>query len=749
MDYPIKAGDPNFLGEWEIVSRLGEGSQGVVYRAKSGIQNAAIKLLKSDLLDDSIAVTRFKNEAQALRKLNDPCVGKILDSNFTGGKIWIATEYINGPTLDEKVRLDKPLDELAFFQLASNLFHGLRAVHKNGVIHRDIKPSNIVMGEKGDTKLIDFGISHLSGSTRLGSSGDFEGSRPFSAPENYTNKNIPTMDIFSAASTLAYASSGKFVWKGENALQIMRSINDSDPDLSGLSEMQITYLKPMFAKNPSERPTAEECEKRALKILHALTSKKKINLKALAFKYQSIPKIRKRIFLFSGVLLSAIFIDTNTGGYFFWEVVFLLFPISMFAISVKTFRKGIGKNRWGKRNIIKSASTGIASLILLISLALISMASGIFIPSEIRSWFTVRDAVISSDLLQKVDVCNNYASTENYEAAIISCKEPAEYGNADAQYSFGSSLEKLGRNKEAEFWIVKAADQKLPEALSWMAFNELVKKNYSQAIVLGKKAANLGSVPGNSAVAIAYENLKQYDEAVIWYQKGWELGDILAAMNLGYHYQFYNVNRIEASKWLKISAETDSSYNGKTAFNYAEFLRVEIKNSIDSCLWYKKSADTKYKEDKSDGVVAFKKYCPNKVVPSPVKSALISSDKLTVSAPLDPNVKITNIFGRVFKDSEMMWRIILTNSSKEVVPPLTGIQFRLVGNEDAGWVSVPYKLKSDLNSNTVYAAVDDLFLTVLFKKSVCPEFRAVREQSGVIVNIWTKGLPGCSNDFVP
>ncbi len=749
MDYPIKAGDPNFLGEWEIVSRLGEGSQGVVYRAKSGIQNAAIKLLKSELLDDSSAITRFKNEAQALRKLNDPCVGKILDSNFIGGKIWIATEYINGPTLDEKVRLDKPLDELAFFQLASNLFHGLRAVHKNGVVHRDIKPSNIVMGEKGDTKLIDFGISHLSGSTRIGLSGDFEGSRPFSAPENYTNKNISSMDIFSAASTLAFASSGKFVWKGENALQIMRSINDSDPVLSGLSEMQITYLMPMFAKNPSDRPTAEECEKRALKILHLLTTKKRINPKALAFKYQSIPKVRKRVFVISGVLLVTIFVDRTIGGYFFWEVLFLLFPLIMFGISIRTFRKGFGKYRWGKRNVFKSASVGIASFILFISFALISIASGIFIPSEIRSWLIPKDVVNSSDLVQKVDTCENLSSTEKFDEAIVACRELAELGNADAQFSLGSSLEGLGKHKEAEFWVLKAADQKLPEAFSWLAGMELVHNNFSKAIALGKEGASLGSTASNSAVAIAYENLKQYDEAVKWYKKGWELGDIYAAINLGYHYQFYTVNKVEASKWLKIAAETESAYNGKTAFDYAEFLRVEMKNSIDSCIWYEKSAAVKYKEDTNDGVVAFKKYCSNNVSPNPIKSPLIYSDKLNVSAPLDPKVKITSIFGRVFKDSDMMWRIILTNSSTDAVPTINGIQFRLAGNETAGWVNVPYKLKTDLNSNTVYAAVDDLFLTVLFKKSVCPEFRAVREQNGLIVNIWTKGLPECSNDYVP
>jgi Leucine-rich repeat (LRR) protein len=127
----------------------------------------------------------------------------------------------------------------------------------------------------------------------------------------------------------------------------------------------------------------------------------------------------------------------------------------------------------------------------------------------------------------------------------------------------------------------------------------------------------------------------------------------------------------------------------------------------------------------------------------------LSSNDLKISSPLASTVKTSEIFGRVFKDSEMIWRVILTNSSTESVPPINGIQFRLVGYEEAGWVSLPYKLKKDSRSNSVYAAVDDLFLSVLFKKPVCPEFRAVREENGKLVNIWTKGKPECSNDYLP
>ena len=291
----------------------------------------------------------------------------------------------------------------------------------------------------------------------------------------------------------------------------------------------------------------------------------------------------------------------------------------------------------------------------------------------------------------------------------------------------------------------------MPEALIALTYQEIEKKNYSQALIWAKQSADLGELDGINAVGIAYGYLGQNDLAVEWYKKSWELGDVLGAINLGFHYRFDDYDKNEAAKWLKIAAENTSKlFEGDTAFEYAEFLRIDMKNTLESCKWYKKSSDVAYKEDNKDGIEAYKKFCTVKgTTLNPVQSALLSSNELKVSPPLSSAVKISEIFGRVFKDSEMIWRIILTNSSTEPVPPINGIQFRLAGYEEAGWVSLPYKLKKDSRSNSVYAAVDDLFLSVLFKKQVCPEFRAVREESSKLVNIWTKGKPECSNDLVP
>jgi hypothetical protein len=94
----------------------------------------------------------------------------------------------------------------------------------------------------------------------------------------------------------------------------------------------------------------------------------------------------------------------------------------------------------------------------------------------------------------------------------------------------------------------------------------------------------------------------------------------------------------------------------------------------------------------------------------------------------------------------MDWLIPLSVTT-EKVPPITSVQFRLVGNSGAPWFGLPYKLKN--LQGGVYAQVDDLFLSVLFKRQVCPEFRFVQESKGEIVKIWNKQQPECATDYAP
>ena len=143
---------------------------------------------------------------------------------------------------------------------------------------------------------------------------------------------------------------------------------------------------------------------------------------------------------------------------------------------------------------------------------------------------------------------------------------------------------------------------------------------------------------------------------------------------------------------------------------------------------------------------------PKPITPTPLKTdnPITSSETFKVSAPVSPNVKIDEIFGRVFKNGLNYWAIPLTNVQGAKVPALTAIQFRLIGFPNAGWLDVPYKLKTDPTFGSVYAEVDDFLFAIIFKdQKYCPEFRVVRQESGQIVQIWNKGQPECATDYNP
>jgi hypothetical protein len=125
-----------------------------------------------------------------------------------------------------------------------------------------------------------------------------------------------------------------------------------------------------------------------------------------------------------------------------------------------------------------------------------------------------------------------------------------------------------------------------------------------------------------------------------------------------------------------------------------------------------------------------------------------SSGSLAPSPPESARVVTKEIFGKPYDSSSGLdWLIPLTNSNTENVPPITNLQFRLLGNSNKIWFDIGYKLKkSDFG---VQAQVDKLFFDILFRTSVCPEFRFVRIENNLVTNVWTKSYPECSTDYVP
>ncbi|MGH7484681.1 MAG: serine/threonine-protein kinase, partial [bacterium] len=148
------------LGPYRIVSLLGEGGMGAVYRAKDTRlgRDVAVKILTALTLSDQERVQRFEQEARATGMLNHPNLLTIYDVGNEGGTAYIVSELLEGETLRERLERG-PLATRRAVDAALQVANGLAAAHEKGVIHRDLKPDNIFLTRDGRAKILDFGIA--------------------------------------------------------------------------------------------------------------------------------------------------------------------------------------------------------------------------------------------------------------------------------------------------------------------------------------------------------------------------------------------------------------------------------------------------------------------------------------------------------------------------------------------------------------------------------------------------------------
>lgn len=637
---PMKNFDPKQLGDWRIMGRLGEGGFGTVFLAERGAQKAAVKVLKTEISDDNQARANLAKEADVLRTLSDPAIGKIIDSDLEGEIAWIATEFINGPTLDSKVRFEGPLDEHAWFNLAATLFHALVTAHEMGIIHKDVKPSNIILGETG-TKLIDFGIAHISGElTKTMTIHGREGSTPFSAPEHFTTKSYTAMDVFSAAATLAYAGRGSGIWSGESELQLMKSIYEDEPNLVGLSQHQTEFLLPLLNKNASDRPTAREALEITLKYLEQYSSDAPVNGIEAWIKRRKpakAPKSKMKIAFLSSLALSFTAVaayaltaqqspaPTETGSQ--TQVVVRESPSSVPSANPKVEAKSTSadcENAFvnGKDEVatkcLEPANSGDVRSMYYIG----QNASSNGKKNEAEKWFlkaAAKDDVSSMGQLAQIYL--DRKDTANYKTWVTKCanylvksdsgarcklllgidllnsnqinkgvnylKDSVDYGNGSAATLLGVYYAGIQENNAALSWYEKAAELNDSEGLKRLIIlsNKLGKNDIYMKWL--KISADDGNGENAWLLSMEYFSKEDYKTSKKYAQLGANAGNTNAMGILGII--MYKVdNDISGAKvWLKRAAIAKDS----KAINILGLIaRVEEKNYQDSVNWYKKSA---------------------------------------------------------------------------------------------------------------------------------------------------------------
>ncbi|MFF4418684.1 protein kinase [Streptosporangium sp. NPDC001559] len=254
MVAPLAPEDPPRLGEFELLGRLGEGGQGIVYLARDPVgQRVAVKVL---IRADAEARARLARELAAVESVAPFCTARVLTAVPDGPRPYVVSEFVDGPTLAERVHEHGPLRGGELERLAVGTTTALAAIHAAGVVHRDFKPSNVLLGPDGP-RVVDFGIARADGVTTMTSG--LIGTPAYLAPEQLGGAPAsPASDVFAWAGTMIFAATGASPFAAASIADVLSRIVTHEPDLSAVPPPLRDSIAAALEKDPSRRPAAGE-----------------------------------------------------------------------------------------------------------------------------------------------------------------------------------------------------------------------------------------------------------------------------------------------------------------------------------------------------------------------------------------------------------------------------------------------------------------------------------------------------------
>ncbi|MFI9568747.1 serine/threonine-protein kinase [Streptomyces rishiriensis] len=256
-------GDPQRIGGYRLLARLGAGGMGRVYLARSDRgRTVAVKLVRRELAAREEFRARFRQEVRNAQRVGGFWTAPVLDADTEAAVPWVATGYVAGPSLKQVVSHDHgPLPERSVRILAAGLAHALTNIHAAGIVHRDLKPSNVMVTIEGP-RVIDFGVARalesVTGDSGLTQTGAVIGSPGFMAPEQVRGDGVtPASDVFCLGSVIAYAATGvlPFGAPDDGAHALMFRIAEDEPDLAGVPEGVADLVRACLRKDPAARPS--------------------------------------------------------------------------------------------------------------------------------------------------------------------------------------------------------------------------------------------------------------------------------------------------------------------------------------------------------------------------------------------------------------------------------------------------------------------------------------------------------------
>ncbi|WP_151483780.1 serine/threonine-protein kinase [Streptomyces albicerus] len=254
-------------GRYRLRDAIGRGAMGEVWRADDETlgRPVAVKLLLPQDSDPT-AASRFRLEAQTAGRLSHPHVVGVLDFGEYEDRLFLVMELVEGDSLARLLAVSGPLPAERVARLAAEAAAGLAAAHRQGIVHRDIKPANLLLDADGTLKIGDFGIARFidDPGAALTATGQIVGTSLYLAPERALGRPAePASDIYALGCLLYQLLTGRPPFQADTALAILHQHLDATPVPprqfgANLPPAFESYLLGLLAKEPEDRPTAEE-----------------------------------------------------------------------------------------------------------------------------------------------------------------------------------------------------------------------------------------------------------------------------------------------------------------------------------------------------------------------------------------------------------------------------------------------------------------------------------------------------------
>lgn len=247
-------------GRYEILDKLGEGGMGIVYKAEDKKLNrtVALKFISARSLTGGDEESRFFREAQAIASFDHPNICTIFEIDEFEGQAFIAMAYVKGHSLQAKIQL-APLKLEEALDIVFQIAEGLEEAHDKGVVHRDIKSSNIMITDKGQVKIMDFGLAKLAQRSQLTKTAGVMGTVAYMSPEQASGKPVDRRtDLWSLGVIFFEMLTGQFPFKGESPQAVLHAVLNNPQEAltslrSGIPLSLESIVNKCLEKDPEER----------------------------------------------------------------------------------------------------------------------------------------------------------------------------------------------------------------------------------------------------------------------------------------------------------------------------------------------------------------------------------------------------------------------------------------------------------------------------------------------------------------